>query len=139
MKAFFLRWLVMAIAVLSAAHLIPGIHYASWGALLTASLLLGLINAILKPFLLIISLPLLLLTFGLFIWVINSALLMMVGHIVKGFTLDGWGSAFLGSLVISIVTTLLKGVHPSSGNQPPSPKSNTPLPRSASTDKVIDV
>lgn len=108
MKNFFLRWVITTIAVMAVAHIVTGIHYTGWGALLTASLVLGLVNAIFKPLLMLLSLPLLIFTFGLFTLVINSFLLKLVGHLVQGFHVADWGSAFWGSLIISVVTLFLK-------------------------------
>jgi putative membrane protein len=142
MQAFFVRWIVTTIAVLAAAHIVPGIDYhGDWGALLTASLILGLINAIVKPFVLILSLPLLFLTFGLFTWVINSCFLVLVGKMVDQFDVSGWKSAFLGSLVISFVTMLIKWLQVPEKQ----PRITIKTSRSASSalppssDKVIDV
>lgn len=110
MRGFLVRWMVTAVAVLAAAKIVSGITYDGVGSLLIAALLLGLANAILKPLLMLVSLPLLLLTFGLFTLVINSFLLLMVGGgVVQGFSVAGWSSAFWGSLVISIVSILLRG------------------------------
>ncbi len=137
MKSFLIRWVITTIAVLAAAHIVPGIDYhQDWGLLLTASLLLGLVNAVLKPFLILISLPLLLLTFGLFTFVINSFLLLFVSKLVRGFDVCGWGSAFWGSLVISFVTILLKGFQ-SQKQIDVSVKSGSKT--SSSSNKVIDI
>ena len=102
MTAFVIRWLVTTIAVLVAAHLIPGISYDGWGALLGASLLLGIINAFVRPILLLLSLPFIIITMGLFIFVINALLLMLVSKIVPAFQVAGFWSAFFGAIVISL-------------------------------------
>lgn len=107
MTAFVIRWLVTTVAVLIAAHLIPGISYEGWGALLGASLLLGIINAFVRPILLLLSLPWIILTMGLFIFVINALLLMLVSKIVPAFQVTGFWSAFFGAIVISFVSWLL--------------------------------
>jgi putative membrane protein len=107
MTAFVIRWLFTTIAVLVAAHLIPGIGYDGWGALLGASLLLGIINAFVRPILLLLSLPWIILTMGLFIFVINALLLMLVSKIVPAFQVSGFWSAFFGAIVISVVSWLL--------------------------------
>ncbi len=142
MRAFFVRWIVTTIAVLTAAHIVPGISYQGWGALLVASLILGLINATLKPILMLLSLPLLLVTFGLFTLVINSGLLLLVGKLVQGFEVAGWGSAFWGSLVISIVSVVIKRFQ--SPPRETTPSRNAPLASPGKTppsgkDRVIDV
>ena len=107
MTAFVIRWLVTTVAVLIAAHLIPGVSYEGWGALLGASLLLGIINAFVRPILLLLSLPFIIVTMGLFIFVINALLLMLVSKIVPAFQVSGFWSAFFGSIVISLVSWLL--------------------------------
>jgi putative membrane protein len=142
MKYFLIRWALTTLAVLVASYVVKGIDHSSFTALAVASLLLGLANAVLKPILMILSLPLLLLTFGLFTIVINSLLLLMVGAVVEGFHVAGWWSAFWGSLVISLVSILLKplepdrnpGLHQQNHNPPPPPSDSR-----GRSDKVIDV
>lgn len=107
MTAFVIRWLVTTIAVLVAAHLIPGIGYDGWGALLGASLLLGIINAFVRPILLLLSLPFIIVTMGLFIFVVNALLLLLVSKIVPAFHVAGFWSAFFGAIIISVVSWIL--------------------------------
>ena len=107
MSAFLIRWLVTTIAVFFAAKLIPGIHCESWGALIGASLLLGIINAFVRPILLLLSLPFIIVTMGLFIVVINSLLLLFISHIIPSFVVSGFWSAFFGTIIISLVSGLL--------------------------------
>jgi len=107
MTAFVIRWLVTTIAALVAAHLIPGISYDGWGALLGASLLLGIINAFVRPILLLLSLPFIIITMGLFIFVINALLLLLVSQIVPAFQVAGFWSAFFGAIIISLVSWIL--------------------------------
>jgi len=107
MTAFVIRWLVTTVAVLVAAHVIPGVTYEGWGTLLGASLLLGIINAFIRPILLLLSLPFIIITMGLFIFVINALLLMLVSKIVPAFQVSGFWNAFFGAIVISLVSWLL--------------------------------
>ncbi len=107
MTAFVLRWLITTIAVVVAAHLHMGISYQGWGALLGASLLLGIINAFIRPLLLLLSIPFIVVTLGLFIFVVNALLFWLVGSIVPGFQVDGFWSAFFGAIIISIVSWAL--------------------------------
>ena len=107
MTAFVIRWLVTTIAVLVAAHLVPGIGYDGWGALLGASLLLGIINAFVRPILLLLSLPFIIITMGLFIFVINALLLLLVSKIVPAFHVAGFWSAFFGAIIIGLVSWIL--------------------------------
>jgi putative membrane protein len=106
-KTFLQRWLVNTLAVLVAANVIRGIEYETVASLLVASLLLGILNALLRPLLLLLSLPLVLFTLGLFTLVINALLLMLVGQLVIAFHVVGFWSAFWGGLVISLVSLVL--------------------------------
>lgn len=107
MRHFLFRWLVTTVAVMIAAGLIRGIRYDGVGALIAAALLLGILNAFVRPFLLLISAPLILFTLGLFILVINGAMLFIVPTFVWGFHVESFGSAFWAAIVISIVSWLL--------------------------------
>ena len=106
-RRFVLRWAVTTIAVMVASSVIRGIRYDTVATLIGASLLLGILNAFVRPFLLIISVPLILLTLGLFILVLNGLMLLLVPHVVVGFHVDGFWSAFWGAIVISLVSWLL--------------------------------
>src|SRR5438034_5342388 len=110
LKTFLQRWFVNTLAVLAAAHLVKGLSYDSWGGLVAASLLLGILNAFLRPLLLLLSLPLLLVTFGLFILVINALLLYFIGWLLQSFQVSGFASAFWGALVISLVSMLVNSL-----------------------------
>ncbi|VVM07169.1 hypothetical protein MAMC_01469 [Methylacidimicrobium cyclopophantes] len=105
-----IRWAVLAISIFVAAHIkFIGIHYDSLSSLLVASLVLGIINALLKPIFVTLSLPLIFLTFGLFLIVINALLLYWTGKLVTGFDVPTFGSAIGGSIVISLVRLALEG------------------------------
>ncbi len=103
---FLQRWVVTTLAVLVASNVVHGIGYDTVGALLVASLLLGFLNAFVRPLLLLLSLPLLIGTMGLFFLAINAVLLWMVGSLVKGFHVLGFWPAFWGALVISITSVI---------------------------------
>lgn len=107
MTAFILRWAITTIAVLAAAHLHLGISYETWGALIGASLLLGIINAFVRPTLMLLSAPFIIVTLGIFIFVINALLLMFVSKLVPGFVVNGFWSAFFGAIIISFVSWAL--------------------------------
>jgi putative membrane protein len=109
-RAFLQRWLVTTFGVLIASQLVSGINYGGFPALITASLLLGVFNAVLRPVILILSLPLLLLTFGLLIPIVNGLLLLLVGYFVKGFDVAGFWAAFWGGIVIGIVSWVANGM-----------------------------
>ncbi|MBX3732069.1 MAG: phage holin family protein [Verrucomicrobiae bacterium] len=104
--SFLKRWVVTTLAVLVAAQVVGGIRYDSTATVLVASLLLGFLNAFVRPLLLLLSLPLLVVSLGLFIVVINALLLLLVAELVKGFVVNGFWSAVWGSLVISAVSML---------------------------------
>jgi putative membrane protein len=105
-----LVWLINAVALLGVAYLMPSIQVASFTAALIAALLLGLVNTLIRPILVILTLPVTLLTLGVFILVINALLFWFVGSILKGFQVDSFGSAFLGALLYSIISWLLSSL-----------------------------
>jgi len=107
LKEFVQRWIITTVAVLVTAQIVPKIHYDNWQTLLVATLVLGLLNAFIKPVLILISLPLLFLTLGLFTLVINALLLFFVGNLLQGFHVDTFGAAFIGALIISLMTIAL--------------------------------
>jgi putative membrane protein len=104
LKSFLQRWLINTLAVLVAVKLVHGIRYDSDTDLLIATLLLGILNAFVRPVMLLLSLPLLIFTLGLFTLIINAALLYFVGNLVTGFHVGSFKSAFWGALVISVVS-----------------------------------
>ena len=107
MRHFVFRWAITTIAVMVASSIIQGIRYDSVAALLGAALLLGILNAFVRPLLLILSVPLILLTLGLFILIVNGLMLLFVPYVVIGFHVDSFWSAFWGAIVISIVSWIL--------------------------------
>ena len=107
MSAFLIRWLVTTVAVFAAEKVIPGIGCSSLGALLGASLLLGIINAFVRPFLLLLSIPFIIITMGLFIFVVNALLLLFVAQVIPAFQVDGFWNAFFGAIIISMVSWIL--------------------------------
>lgn len=106
-RHFVFRWIVTTIAVVITSAILPGIRYDGLGALLGAALLLGILNAFVRPLLLILSAPLILLSLGFFILIINALLLRFVPTFVPGFHVDRFGSAFWGAIVIGIISWLL--------------------------------
>jgi putative membrane protein len=106
LKSFMQRWLINTLAVLVAANVVTGLAYDNFTGLLVASLLLGILNAFVRPVIMLLSLPLLLFSLGLFTLVINAFLLFLVGQIVKSFHVASFGSAFWGALVISVVSMI---------------------------------
>ena len=105
------RWLILALAVWVAAKLVIGIHLAGWEATLIVAAILGLLNLYVRPALVMLSLPLTVVTLGLFMVVINAVLLLLAswlaGQLSLAFHVDGPGSALLGAIVISITSSVL--------------------------------
>ena len=110
MKSFLVRWIITTLAVQVAAQIVPGITWDTWSGLLIATLLLGLLNAVVRPVLIFFALPLVVLTLGLFIFVINALLLYWVGHLLKDFHVASFWDALWGSVIISVVTMLLNNL-----------------------------
>ena len=107
MRHFVFRWMITTVAVMVAPAFISGIRYDTLGALVGAALLLGILNAFVRPVLLILSAPVILVTLGFFILVINALMLRLVPSMVMGFHVDSFGSAFWGALLISIISWML--------------------------------
>jgi putative membrane protein len=107
MRHFLFRWAITTVAVMVAASLLRGIRYDSPASLIGAALLLGILNAFVRPVLLILSAPLILLTLGFFILVVNGLMLLLVPSVVPGFHVDHFASAFWGAIVIGMVSWLL--------------------------------
>jgi putative membrane protein len=107
MKGILIRWLILTAAVLAAAYLVRGIQVDNFFSALAAAAVLGILNALVRPILVILTLPITVLSLGLFLLVINALLLMMVSGVVGSLHVEGFGSALLGALVISIVGGLL--------------------------------
>jgi len=107
---FVIRLLVNALALVIVAYVLPGVHVTSFTAAIVAALILGIVNAIVRPILLVLTLPAIILTLGLFTLVINAITFYLVAHLGLGLTVDGFGSAFLGALVLAIVSFVLSSV-----------------------------
>jgi putative membrane protein len=107
MKGLMIRWLILALAVMLASYFISGIRVDGFLSALIAAALLAFLNAFFRPILFILTLPINLLTLGLFTFVINAFLLMMVSGVSDGFHVESFGAGLLGSLIISLVSWLL--------------------------------
>ncbi|MGH7541703.1 MAG: phage holin family protein [Gemmatimonadota bacterium] len=105
--SFLINWLIGAASLYTAAALIPGVEVRGTGALLLAALVIGLVNAVVRPVALLLTLPITVLTLGLFYFVLNGLLLWLAAALTPGFDLTGLGAAILGALVMSVVATLL--------------------------------
>jgi putative membrane protein len=116
MTRFFLRWLINAVALYVAVAFVPGIHpqSANWLSFIWLALIFGLLNALFRPLLKLLTCPLIILTLGVFTLVINTFLFWLAGIVGAnfhvGFTVDGLWPAFLGGLVVSVVSLILTAV-----------------------------
>lgn len=102
-----INWLVSALAILAAAYLLPGIHIGGFITALVVAVVLGIINAFLKPILLLLTLPINILTLGLFTFVVNAFVILIVPSVVPGFRVDGFLWALLFSIVLSLINSFL--------------------------------
>jgi putative membrane protein len=105
-----LVWLINAVALIAVAYLMPSITVSSFGAALIAALVLGLVNAVVRPVLVLLTLPVTVLTLGLFIFVLNGLLFWAVAEWVEGFAVGGFWSGVLGAILFSIVSWLLSAL-----------------------------
>lgn len=103
-------WLISAVALLAVAYVMPSIHVDSFTTALIAAVVLGLVNAIIRPILILLTLPATLITLGLFIFVINGLLFWMVGTYLRGFEVAGFWAGFIGAIIYSVVTWALASV-----------------------------
>ena len=102
-----LVWILNAVALLVVAYILPGISVASFGSALIAALVLGLLNAIVKPILTILTLPITIVTLGLFLLVLNALVFWFAGSVLKGFSVNGFWWAMIGAIIYSLVSGLL--------------------------------
>ncbi|MBS0169110.1 MAG: phage holin family protein [Nitrospira sp.] len=107
LRPLVMRVLIMGLAVFLAVTIVPGIESNSLGAGVAAVLVLTLLNTLIRPLLYLLALPLIVVSLGLFMVVINALLLQVTAALVKGFTVTGFGASFWGALVISLVSSLL--------------------------------
>ena len=110
MRGFLIRWGITALALLTVTHLFDGIRANSFQAILVTALLLGIVNAFIRPVILIITLPINLLTLGLFTFFVNGILLLLVAKLVHGFTVAGFWTGILGALVLSLISIALSAL-----------------------------
>lgn len=109
MLGFVLRTTVTAVALWVAVAIVPGLQAGSSTALLIAAIVLGIVNATIRPVALLLSIPITILTFGLFVLVVNAGMLALVARLVPDFTVTGFWAAFFGSLVVSLVSAAING------------------------------
>jgi len=102
MLKIIVRWLLLAAALLLVAHLYPGVVVKSFGAAMIAALVLGLLNTLLRPLLVLLTLPVTLITLGLFLFVINALMFYFAAQVLEGFHVTGFTAALIGSLIYSL-------------------------------------
>ena len=101
------RWLLLAAALLLVAHLYPGVQVASFTSALIAAFVIGLFNTLLRPLLVLLTLPITLLTLGLFLFVINALMFYFAAHLLSGFQVNGFVAALIGSLIYSLCSMVI--------------------------------
>jgi putative membrane protein len=107
LKPFLLHWGITAVSLWVASHLFRGIKFADTSSLIVSALLLGFANAIVKPILIVFTLPLTFLTFGLFLLVINALMIQLVAWLVSGFKVSSFWTAFFASIFVSVLSLLI--------------------------------
>ena len=115
-------WIINALALMAVAYLMPGVAVSSFGSALVAALILGLVNAVIRPVLFLLTLPATILTLGLFIFVLNGLLFWFVGSYIQGFFVAGFWSGVFGAIVFSLISWLLSALLLPSG----APRSRPP-------------
>jgi putative membrane protein len=110
MPRFLLTWLLTAVSLVITANLVPGFVVRNFVAALVAAVILGLVNAVIRPILVVLTLPITFVTLGLFLLVVNALMIWLAGTITPGFLVLGFIPALVGSIVLSIVATVLNFV-----------------------------
>jgi putative membrane protein len=103
----FIRWVILTASIIIASYLLEGIRISSFFSAFFAAAALGILNALFRPILLILTLPINVLTLGLFTFIINALMLKMASGIISGFEVHGFWTAVIGSLIISVISWLL--------------------------------
>ena len=128
------RWTVLAVGVWLSTKIVNGISYDSGGTLLVVVLVLSFFNAVLKPLLLLFTLPFIVLSLGIGIWIINALLFFFVGRLVEGFHVSTFGAAMMGALIVSVTNLVLNRLL-----TPPKPPGPPPAAPVGKRDDVIDI
>jgi putative membrane protein len=118
MIAFLIHWLVVALGLAAASYLVPGVLLASGTSLAFGALVLGFVNAVIRPILTLLTLPLTLVTLGLFYFVVNAAAFALAAAVVPGFTVASFWAAVFGALVVSLVSWFIGGFMAGANAQP---------------------
>ena len=103
-----INWVINALVIMVAAYILPGVHVENIWAAFVVALVLGVLNVLIKPILVLLTLPITIVTFGLFLLVINAMMVVMVSHVVPGFSVDNFEWAFIFSAVVSLINLALQ-------------------------------
>ena len=106
MQGLLIRWAITALSLWLASKVVPGMHITGAGTMLGAAVLLGLVNALVRPVVVLLTLPLTVITLGLFLLVVNAAMLGLVASLLDGFVLGGFWSALFGAIFVSLFSWL---------------------------------
>lgn len=107
---FLIRWLLNTLVLMLVAYITPGMSFVSFWSALIASVIFGIINAVIRPIILVLTLPINILTLGLFTLVINGLMFWLLSVIVKGFEVSDFGSAFIGALVYCVIVAIINSI-----------------------------
>lgn len=107
MRGFLLRWLFNTVAIYVTTRVVSGLHVPDLGGAIVAALVLGIVNAFIRPIILFLTLPVNIVTLGLFTLIVNTLMLYIVAWITPSLQISGFGAAFIGALLIAIISTLL--------------------------------
>jgi putative membrane protein len=117
MLNFFLTWVLSAISLGITAYIVPGFTISSWQAAAVGVVVMALVNAIIKPIITIFTLPLTLLTLGLFLFIVNAISISLVAYLTPGFSISSFWAALFGSIVLSLVSSVFNQILAKSNNQ----------------------
>ena len=107
MRGLILRWLTLTVAIVATSYLLEGIYISGFGAALAAAALLGILNAVFRPIAILLTLPINILSLGLFTFIINALMIKMVSGVIPGFDVIGFWTSIIGALIISTISWLL--------------------------------
>ena len=110
MNQLLIKWLVTTLAILAASYLLDGIHASGFLSALFAAAMLGLLNAFFRPVLFVLTLPITILTLGLFTFILNALMLKMASGVIPGFEVEGFWTAIFGAVIVSIVSSVLNAL-----------------------------
>ncbi len=110
MTGIFISWIIGTITILIVAYAVPGVRVTGLSSAIIAAAILGILNALVKPILVLLTLPLTILTLGLFLFIINALVFLLAGSVFRGFKVDSFGAALVASILVSIVSFILNRI-----------------------------